>query len=89
MSGCPILTPEEYNESYDRIRHYIHCKLCQYYVKLDDKKWYRHQPEIMIERKEATILRNFVIQTDEKIKSNKQGKVFKNNKRLKKNISSN
>ena len=62
MYGCPILTSIQYKDV--KIGHYIHWKVCEYYGILDCEKWYKLQ----LEAKKTTILWNFAIQTDRKIK---------------------
>ena len=66
--------------------HDIHWKVCKYYGILDCKKEYKHQPEWIAEAKEATILWDFTIQTDRKIKNNRPDFVVKDFKRKKKNL---
>ena len=56
-------------------QHYIHLKVCKYYGIMDWEKCYKHQP--ITEEKGATIIWDFAIQTDRKIKSNRQDIVVK------------
>ena len=62
-----ILTPIEYKEKHDKIGHYIY--ICNYNRLLKSEKCYKHQPEPIREAKESTILSDFAIQTDRKIKA--------------------
>ena len=48
----------------------IHWKICKFYGIPKTEKGHKHQPEPIQETKEATLLRDFVILIDRKIKSN-------------------
>ena len=66
-SVYPILTPIEYKDV--TIGHYNHWKIYKYYGISKSEKWYKHQPESIIEAKDETILWDFAIQTVRKIKN--------------------
>ena len=83
-SECPvakILTPIEYRERHEKIVQYIYLKACWYYRILDCEKWYKQQPETITEVKGASILWDFPIETDRKLKRNRPGLVVKDYKR--------
>ena len=68
-------------------KYYIYSILySKYYRILKSEKWYKKTSEPKKKQKEATILRNFAIQTDRKIKSNIPDIMVKDYKR--KNIPS-
>ena len=48
---------------------------------LDYEKWFKHKPEPIAEAKRATILREFIIKTDRKIKTNRPAIMVKDYKR--------
>ena len=48
-----MITLTEYKERHDEMEHYIHWKICKYYRILISENWYKHQPEPIIETKEA------------------------------------
>ena len=81
MFGCAILSPIEYKERHDKIGHCIYWKVCKYTGISDCEKGYKHQPEPITESKRATILKDFVIQTDRKNNNNRADFVVKDCKR--------
>uniref|UniRef100_A0A0L8I5I6 Uncharacterized protein n=1 Tax=Octopus bimaculoides TaxID=37653 RepID=A0A0L8I5I6_OCTBM len=77
VSSSPVLPEEEYLIRYDRLGQYIQWNACKYYrIKFHDK-WYRYNPEDVVNGKSVTILWNFLIQTDRKIDSNRPEIVIK------------
>ena len=71
----------EYKEMLDKIRHYIHWKVCKYDEILNCEKWYKDQLELIAEAKSVALFWDFAIQTDRKIKNNRLDKVVKDYKR--------
>ena len=55
--------------------------MCKYYKNPRSEKHYYHQPEPITEAKEATILWDFAIQTDRKIKNNRPDIIVKDYKK--------
>ena len=80
VSGCPVLTPSEYKNRYDRIGQYIHWKACQNFHLPCAAKWYEHKPPQVGENDKVTILWDFTINTDRTIQANRPDIVIKNNK---------
>ena len=81
MSNCLILILINHKERYDKIEYDIHWEVCKYNRLLDCEKWHKHQPEVIREAKWVTILWDFTLRTDRKIKSNSLDIVVKDNKR--------
>ena len=80
VSGCPIITPNEYLQRYNRVGQYIHWKICQDYNASYAKNWYEHKPHKVVEIKSATILWAFSIYADRTIQANKLDKTIKDHK---------
>ena len=74
---CTILTLIEYKERPYKRGHYIHWKVDKYYGILNCEKWCQYQPEPLTEANGTTVLSDFAIQTDRKIKSNYLDTVIK------------
>lgn len=55
MSGCPILTPNEFKDQYTNIVQYIYWKTCQCYRSSYAEKLKGHHPEAILEGREVTI----------------------------------
>ena len=83
VSGCLVLTQIEYEERHNKIEHHIYWKVCKHYGILNCEEWYNHQLEPVAEAKTGTILEDFSIQTDRKIKNNRSDIVVKDYKRKK------
>ena len=71
VSGCPIMTPNEYLQRHDRVGQYLHWKICQHYNEPYAKNWYEYKPQKAAEIESATILQGFSIHTDRTIRTNK------------------
>ena len=56
--------------------HYSHWKIWNYYGTFDCEKWYKYQKEPITEAKKTTILWDFSLQTDRKLKSNRPDRVI-------------
>ncbi|XP_066912726.1 uncharacterized protein [Clytia hemisphaerica] len=82
VSGCPVLTPNEYVKCHDRIGQYLHWCICKHYgVETDASFWYEHHPPAVVESKNVTILWDFPINTDRTIKANRPDIVVKDRKK--------
>ena len=71
ISGCPTLAPNEYLNRHNRVGQYLHWKICKQYGSQNANNWYEHQPEAVTETDNVSILWDYSIQTDRKIKANK------------------
>ena len=71
VSGCPIMTPNEYLQRYDSVGQYIHWKICQHYNAPYARNWYEHEPQKIVETESATILLDFPVHTDRSTHANK------------------
>ena len=53
VSGCPIMTPNEYLQKHDRVGQHIHWKICQHYnapyAKNISHIKYKHKPHKVVE----------------------------------------
>ena len=78
IPGCPTLAPNEYLYRHNRVAQYLHWKICKLYGAQHAKNWYEHQPEIVTETDIVTILWDYSIETNRKIKANKPDITVKN-----------
>ena len=78
ISGCPTLAPNEYLNRQNRVAQYLHWKICKHYGAEHAENWYEHQPEAVTETDNVTILWDYSLQTDRKIKANKPDITVKN-----------
>lgn len=84
VSGCEILAKHEYLLRHNKVCTYLHYNVCQHYKfpNIPDK-WYKHQPEPVVQHEDITILYDQQIRTDRTIKANKPDLVIKNIKEKK------
>ena len=80
VSGCPLITTNEYLQRHDRVGQYIYWKIYQHYNAPYAKNWYEHTPQKVVETESATILRDFPIHTDRTIQENKPDITIKERK---------
>ena len=66
------MIPNKYLQRHERLRQYIHWKICQDYNAQYAKNWYEHKPQKIVETEIATILWDFSIHTDRTIEAEKQ-----------------
>ena len=71
VSGCPIMTPNEYLQRHDRMGQYIHWKICQHCNAPYAKNWSEHKAQKVVETESAKILWDFSIHTNRTIHANK------------------
>ena len=77
VSGCSILTPGEYKTRHDRVRRYLHWKICNHFLVDTTENWYEHKPEVVTGGPGFTILWDFPIHTDRTIQANRPDIVVK------------
>ena len=74
ISGCPMLSATKYTERHDNVCKLIHMQLARKYELLDnniEEKWFKYDPEPLLEDENTKILWNFPIQTDHLVRHNK------------------
>ena len=80
VSGCSVLTPNEYKNRHDRVGQYLHWKICKHYNTPHVDKWYEHKTPPIVEGENTTILWDFPINTDRAIQANRPDIVIKDHK---------
>ena len=77
MSSCPELAKTEYIQRHNKATAYIHFKAFRHYNILVLDKWYEHEPAMVTENEEATILWDMQIHTHREITVKKPNIVIK------------
>eukprot|EP00795_Rhopilema_esculentum_P016353 gene16353-biopygen5591 len=77
VSGCSVLTPNEYKYRHDRIGQYLHWKILNHFSLETKSNWYEHHPKPVTEGKNVTILWDFSVQTDRTIQANRPDIIVK------------
>ena len=71
VSGCSVLTPNEFKNRHDRVGHCLHWKMLNHFSIETKNNWYEHHPEPITEGKNVTILWDFPVHTDRMILVNR------------------
>jgi len=80
ISGCPILAKKAYLERHNTVAAHLHWNICREYgIKVNDK-WYKHNPDPVINTPDTTIIWDSQVTTDRTIKANKPDIIIKNKK---------
>ena len=69
VSGCSKLVQKDYKRRHDNLGKIGHWKLAKKCNFEAGDKWYEHEPESLLENEDYKILRDFTIQTDHVIES--------------------
>ena len=69
VSGCHILTPNEYRNRHDRVGQYLHLKICNHYNTPHAEKWYERKTPLVVEGENTTMLWDFPIIKDKTIQA--------------------
>ena len=80
LSSCPELAKTEYIQRHNKATADIHFKAFQHYNILVLDKWYEHEPAMVTENEEATILWDMQIHTHREITVKKPNIVIKDHK---------
>ena len=72
ISWLPSPAPNEYLNRHNTVCQYLHWKICKRYGVPYAENWYKHQLENVTETDNVTILWDYGIQTNRKIKEDKQ-----------------
>ena len=71
VSGCPILTSNEYKNRHDRVGQYLQWKICKHYNTPHAEKWYEHKTQPVVEGKNTTISWDFPVNTNRTIQASR------------------
>ena len=69
VSGCSKLAQKEYKRRHDNLGKIVHWKLARKYNFEAGDKWYKHEPESVLENEDYKILCDFSIQADHVIEA--------------------
>ena len=75
---CPTIVNTEYLQRQDRVASFVHWILCKNFNLPRTEKWYEHKPQPSNKWTEVTILWDFTINTDRKIRANRPDITIKN-----------
>ena len=76
VSECPKLAQREYKRRHDWVGRRIHWEICRANSIHVKSRWYKHQPEAVIENDSCKILWDFTVQADHFIIARRPDMVF-------------
>ena len=76
ISGCSILAPTEYAKRHNRVANYIHWKIFKHFEIDTKSKYYKLQPQNVINMRKGTILWDKTIFTDRELLANRPDMIF-------------
>ena len=75
LSECPNLAQGEYKKRHDWIGRFIHWDICEANGIHVKSKWYKHQPDAVIENDSCKIIWDFTVQKDHFITARRHGMI--------------
>ena len=72
-----MIAPTEYLERHNKVGKYIHWQICKSKDIPVSDNWYEHIPDPVMENEQTSILWDFTIHTDRKIKANRPDIIIK------------
>ena len=79
LAKCPNIAQTEYLDRHNQVARYIHLKMLEIHgIQQTGNKWYRHEPERVLETESVKIRWDFNIYTDKKISARRPDIVILN-----------
>lgn len=80
VSGCGALAPRDYTERHNQVASIIHWDVCRHFGVPVADRWYRHQPDKLVETDDIIMMWNTTIPTAGKVKANRPDICLRNKK---------
>ena len=71
VSGCGALAPRDYTVRHNQVASIIHWNICRHFGVPVVARWYRHQPDKLVETDDITMMWDTTIPTASKVKANR------------------
>jgi len=79
LAECPNIAQTEYLDRHNQVARYIHLRMLEIHgIQQTGNKWYRHEPDRVLETESVKILWDFNIYTDKKISARRPDIVILN-----------
>ena len=80
VAGCSALAPTDCTDRHNQVASIIYWDVCHHFSFPVESRWYRHQPDRLVETEDITIMWDTTIPTDKKIKANRPDICLRNRK---------
>ena len=80
VAGCSALAPTDYTDRHNQVASIIHWDICRQFGVSVESRWYRHQPDRLVETEDMVLMWDTTIPTARKIKANRPDICLRNKK---------
>ena len=71
VAGCSAMAPTDYTYRHNQVASIIHWNICRHFQVPVECRWYRHQPDRLVETDDIVVMWDTTIPTAGKIKANR------------------
>ena len=71
VAGCSAMAPTDYTDRHNQVASIIHWNICRHFRVPVERRWYRHQPDRLVETDDIVVMWDTTIPTAGKIKANR------------------
>ena len=71
VAGCSAMAPTDYTDQHNQVASIIHWNICRHFQVPVERRWYRHQPDRLVETDDIVVMWDTTIPTAGKIKANR------------------
>ena len=71
VAGCSAMAPTDYTDRHNQVASIIHWNICRHFQVPVERRWYRHQPDRLVETDDIVVMWHTTIPTAGKIKANR------------------
>ena len=71
VAGCSAMAPTDYTDRHNQVASIIHWNICRHFQVPVECRWYRHQPDRLVETDDIVMMWDTTIPTAGKIKANR------------------
>ena len=71
VAGCSAMAPTDYTDRHNQVASIIHWNICRHFQVPVEHRWYRHQPDRLVETDDIVVMWDTTIPTAGKIKANR------------------
>ena len=71
VAGCGAMAPTDYTDRHNQVASIIHWNIYRHFQVPVERRWYRHQPDRLVETDDILVMCDTTIPTAGKIKANR------------------
>ena len=80
VAGCSAMAPTDYTDRHNQVASIIHWDICCHFGVPVESRWYRHQPDRLVETDDMVLMWDTTIPTAKKVKANRPDICLRNKK---------